>query len=131
MKKHGILNSSIGKILCDLGHTDQITISDCGLPVSDNVEKIDVSLDFNVPKFIDVLKIVTEEMKVEKIILAEEIKMHNPEVLSEIERLLPEVEVEWVTHEHFKELTHNSKCVIRTGEATPYANIILQSGVIF
>ena len=31
----------------------------------------------------------------------------------------------------FKQLTKHAKVIIRTGEATPYANIILQSGVIF
>ena len=41
MKKHGILNSSISKVLADLGHTDQIIIADCGLPIPDHVKKID------------------------------------------------------------------------------------------
>ncbi|RIO78192.1 D-ribose pyranase, partial [Staphylococcus haemolyticus] len=40
-------------------------------------------------------------------------------------------ELEQVNHETFKALTKNAKAIIRTGEATPYANIILQSGVIF
>ena len=42
MKKNGILNSEISKVLSDLGHTDFICIGDCGLPVPDNVKKIDL-----------------------------------------------------------------------------------------
>jgi D-ribose pyranase len=36
-----------------------------------------------------------------------------------------------VTHAQLKELSRNARAVIRTGEATPYANVILYSGVIF
>jgi len=41
------------------------------------------------------------------------------------------VETQFVSHSQLKELTKNCKAVIRTGETTPYANIILQSGCIF
>jgi len=72
-------------------------------------------------------------MKVEKIVLAEEIKEKNPTVLSEIQAYFAgaEVEVEFVSHVELKARTHDCKAVIRTGETTPYANIILQSGCIF
>lgn len=132
MKKHGILNSDISKVLADLGHTDQITIGDCGLPVPSYVKKIDVSLSQGFPKFIEVLKVVLEDMKIEKVILAEEIKQNNATQLEEIELLLEdEIEIEFVSHEEFKQQTQQSKAVIRTGEITPYSNIILQSNVTF
>ncbi len=132
MKKHGILNSEISKVLADLGHTDQITIGDCGLPVPGNVKKIDVSLSQGFPKFIEVLKVVLEDMKIEKVILAEEIKQNNTTQLEAIELLLEEgIEIEFVSHEKFKQQTQQSKAVIRTGEITPYSNVILQSNVTF
>ncbi|OFK58859.1 D-ribose pyranase [Globicatella sp. HMSC072A10] len=132
MKKHGILNSEISKVLADLGHTDQITIGDCGLPVPSNVKKIDVSLSQGFPKFIEVLKVVLEDMKIEKVILAEEIKKENANQLEAIKLLLEDdVEIEFVSHEDFKQQTQESKAVIRTGEITPYSNIILQSNVTF
>ena len=131
MKKNGILNSEISKVLSYMGHTDEICIGDCGLPIPENVKRIDLSLEVGNPKFMDVLKVVSRDMKIEKIILAIEIKEHNKKVLEEIKELLKDVTIEFITHENFKERTKNSKCVIRTGEATPYANIILSSGVIF
>lgn len=132
MKKHGILNSEISKVLADLGHTDQITIGDCGLPVPSNVKKIDVSLSQGFPKFIEVLKVVLEDMKIEKVILAEEIKKENANQLEAIKlHLEDDVEIEFVSHEDFKQQTQESKAVIRTGEITPYSNIILQSNVTF
>lgn len=133
MKKKGILNSDISRVLSYMGHTDWIAIGDCGLPIPDEVERIDLSLCFGEPAFIRTLEIVIEDMKVEKIILAEEIKTQNPEVLSQINELFAgqNVEVEFVSHVELKKKTKECKAIIRTGETTPYANIILQSGCIF
>ncbi len=133
MKRAGILNSDISRVLSYLGHTDQICIGDCGLPIPDEVERIDLALKFGVPSFMETLETVVNDMKVEKIILAEEIKTQNPKVLGEIEELFAgqNIEVEFVTHVELKALTRDSKAVIRTGETTPYANVILQAGCIF
>lgn len=133
MKKNGILNSEISRILSYMGHTDCIAVGDCGLPVPDETERIDLALAFGIPTFMQTLKVVADDMKIEKIILAEEIKENNPEILHEIEELFKDsnVETEFVSHSQLKELTKNCKAVIRTGETTPYANIILQSGCIF
>lgn len=133
MKKAGILNSDISRVLSYMGHTDWICVGDCGLPIPDEVERIDLALKFGVPTFMDTLKVVAEDMKIEKIILTEEIKEQNPKVLGEIEELFKgsNIEVEYVSHVELKEKTKNCKAVIRTGETTPYANVILQSGCIF
>lgn len=133
MKRTGILNSDISRVLSYMGHTDCICIGDCGLPIPDEVERIDLALKFGVPTFMDTLKVVAEDMKIEKIVLAEEIKTQNPQVLSEVEALFAgqDIEVEFVSHTELKAQTNECKAVIRTGETTPYANIILQSGCIF
>ena len=133
MKKAGILNSDISRVLSYLGHTDTICIGDCGLPIPDAVERIDLALCFGEPTFMRTLEIVAADMKIEKIVLAEEIKTQNPKVLGEIEALFAgqAVEVEFVSHTELKKLTCDCRAVIRTGETTPYANIILQSGCIF
>ena len=133
MKRHGILNSDISRVLSYMGHTDRIGIGDCGLPIPDETERIDLAVKFGVPTFMDVLKAVGDDMKIEKIVLAEEIKENNPKVLAEINEYFAgkEIEVEFVSHVGLKEMTKECKAVIRTGETTPYANIILQSGCIF
>lgn len=133
MKKAGILNSDISRVLSYLGHTDCICIGDCGLPIPDDVERIDLSLCFGEPTFMRTLEIVAGDMKIEKIVLATEIKEQNKEVLGQIEKLFEgqNIEVEFVPHAALKAQTNNCKAVIRTGETTPYANIILQAGCIF
>lgn len=136
MKKHGILNSDIARVLTYMGHTDRICIGDCGLPIPDETERIDLALRFGEPSFLDVLKEVGADMKIEKIILAEEIKEQNPEQLQAIQEYFSSQEggapeLEYVSHVELKALTGECKAVIRTGETTPYSNIILQSGCIF
>lgn len=133
MKRAGILNSDISRVLSYMGHTDLICVGDCGLPIPDEVERIDLALKFGVPTFMETLETVVNDMKVEKIVLAEEIKTQNPKVLAEIEALFAgqNIEVEFVSHVELKTLTRDCKAVIRTGETTPYANIVLQSGCIF
>ncbi|MGN2340778.1 D-ribose pyranase [Streptococcus dysgalactiae] len=130
MKKHGILNSHLAKLADDLGHTDRVCIGDLGLPVPDGVAKIDLSLKPGQPNFQDVLAVYLEHVLVEKVILAEEIKSQNPKQLEDLlARLDSSVIVEYVSHEDLKALTKSTKAVVRTGENTPYSNVILQSGV--
>lgn len=133
MKKQGILNSDISRVLSYLGHTDTIAIGDCGLPIPDETERIDLALAFGVPTFMQTLEIIAQDMKIEKIILAEEIKTNNPDVLQQVKELFDnqEIEIEYVSHIELKECTKQCKAVIRTGETTPYANVILQAGCIF
>ncbi|MDD7464229.1 MAG: D-ribose pyranase [Anaerococcus sp.] len=130
MKLNGILNSEIAKGLADLGHTDLIAIGDCGLPIDED-KKIDISLKLGFPSFIEVLEEVLKDFSVEKYILASEIKDNNKDQEDRIKELLPGVDSEYISHEEFKERLKDVKFVIRTGENTPYSNIILQSKNIF
>lgn len=131
MKINGILNSEISSVLSYMGHMDEICIADCGLPIPENVKRVDLSLELGKPSFIEVLEIVAKDIKIEKIILAEEIRENNEKILQEILHKFKDIEIQFISHSDFKNRTKNSKCIIRTGEATPYANIILSSGVIF
>ncbi|SET35959.1 ribose transport protein RbsD [[Clostridium] aminophilum] len=136
MKRNGILNADISRVLSYMGHTDTICIGDCGLPIPEEVERIDLALKFGEPKFIDVLEEVLKDMKVEKIVLAEEIRDQNPEQLEAIRNLFERYEkgfdaIEFVPHAELKRQTLDCRAVIRSGETTPYSNIILQSGCIF
>lgn len=131
MKKNGILNSEIAKVLADLRHTDYIVIGDAGLPVPEGVKQIDLALVLGTPSFMQVLQVIHSEMVVEACVVASEIKKDNPQILAGINGLYPDIELEDVSHEEFKELTKKAKVIIRTGEATPYANIMLQSACLF
>lgn len=130
MKENGILNSEISKRLSDLGHTDLIAVGDCGLPI-DPDKKIDLALKLGEPKFIDVLEVLLEDFGCEQYILASEIKKENPDQEVAIKNLLKDVPSDYINHEDFKKKLDDVKFVIRTGENTPYSNIILKSKNIF
>ena len=133
MQRGGILNSHIAKVVADLGHTDRICIADCGLPVPDDVLKIDLAVDFGQPSYKEVLDMILANVCCESIIIASEMKIENKDVydytMAAIEPL--GCKVDMYMHEDLKRITADCKCVIRTGEDTPYANVILQSGCIF
>ncbi|ARD48897.1 D-ribose pyranase [Sporosarcina sp. P37] len=129
MKKHGMINREIAAVLAKMGHTDQLTIADCGLPIPEGVPCIDLSYTLGKPGFTEILFEILEDFQAEKVYIAGEMKLENPHVYSEINQL--ECPVAELTHEQLKEQSRQSKVIIRTGEATPYANIIVQSGVIF
>lgn len=133
MKKNGILNSEISKVLADLGHTDELIIADCGLPIPEGVRKIDLALTMGTPGFMDVMDAVVNDMKVEHIILAEEIREKNQAIHEQIiSKMVKEgAGTSYLTHEAFKKRSAKAKAIIRTGEITPYANVILQAGVLF
>ena len=129
MKKHGILNRELAGRFAKLGHTDQIVIADCGLPIPDDVPCIDLSYKLGEPSFLTMLEVVLDDLVVESAVLAEEIKTKNAELSKTLTNTL--ANISYVSHEEFKRLTKNAKFIIRTGETTPYANVILQCGVIF
>ena len=131
MKKTSLLHSDLSYIIATLGHLDSLVIADAGLPIPAGTERIDLALTKGVPGAIQTLKVVLEEMQVERIILAEEGKDHNPTFLAEVKELLPNVPVEFVSHADFKARTEDARAVVRTGEFSPYANVILVSGVVF
>lgn len=131
MKKSGILNREIAAVLARLGHTDTIVIADCGLPVMDNVQCIDLSITLGVPSFKSVLQAVVDDMEVETMTMATEVKNENDRLLERVKIAYQDIPIEYVSHEALKAAIPKAKAVIRTGEATPYANVILHAGVIF
>ncbi|MCX8722077.1 MULTISPECIES: D-ribose pyranase [Lactobacillus] len=131
MKKTGILNSDISRVVANMGHMDWLGIGDAGTPVPPETEKIDLAVKAGLPSFSVVLEEILKELSVQKIYVAEEIKSQNPEQLKNIIKILPNVEIEFIPHSQLKKNLTRAKAFIRTGEETPYSNVILESGVIF
>ena len=131
MKKIGILNQPISSVVAGMGHMDTLVIADAGLPIPPETQRIDLALTEGIPTFLDTLDAVLAEMHVERAIVAEEMLEVSPELYSAVKDLLDEVPIETVTHLILKEQTRSARAVIRTGEFTPYANVILVAGVVF
>lgn len=131
MKKIGILNREISAVIAGMGHKDAIVIADAGLPIPENVRRIDLALEKNLPRFLDTVRVILKELQVEEAILSSEMQKKSPEMRKALLDLLGQVPITEIPHEEFKTLVGKSKAVVRTGEFTPYANVILIGGVIF
>jgi D-ribose pyranase len=129
MKKNGILNPQLNRVISEMGHGDILIIADAGLPIPQEIERIDLALKSGIPSFAEVLQAVLFELKVEEAYVAKEIKEKNPQTLNLVSSLIGEVK--FITHEELKELSKQARAIVRTGECSPYANIILISGVTF
>lgn len=128
MKKIGIINSQISAVIGSLGHNDTLAIVDAGYPIPPSTQRIDLALEKGVPGFLQTLHVVLQELYVERIILAEEIKQYSPHILEGIQKELPDAPIEFVPHTAFKQTAPSCRAIIRTGEFTPFSNIILVAG---
>ncbi len=131
MKLGGVLNHRLAMVIAEMGHTDGLTVADAGLPVPLAVERIDLAVSPGIPSVAQVLEAIASELRAEEIVIAREAFDRNPDLLRTIERYFPGVPVVAVPHVEFKQQTQQTRAVVRTGECTPYANVILRSGVIF
>ena len=129
MKRAGILNAGLSRRLALLGHTDTVVVADCGLPQPPGVPVVDLALVFGVPTFEQVLRALAAELVVESTVVAAEAGERNPDVVRLVESLFGAAER--VAHEQFKQLTAGARLLVRTGEASPYANVVLRCGVPF
>ncbi len=129
MKKGGIINSLLAGSLARLGHTDRLVVCDAGLPVPPGPEVVDLAFRFGVPSFEAVLSGLLDELVVEGATAAEEVRSRNPGVHELLVSRFPELEL--VSHGELKREVAAARLVVRTGEATPFANVILRCGVPF
>lgn len=129
MKKEGIINAQLSYCLARLGHTDLLLVCDAGLPIPPGPDVVDLAFRFGVPSFETVLIGLLDELVVEGAVAAEEVKDRNPDVYQLLGSRLPAPDL--VSHEELKRLSSSVRLVVRTGEATPYANVILRCGVPF
>ena len=131
MKKKGILNSELCNLIGSLGHQDTIIISDAGLPIPKGVQRIDLALKPNSLPLLEVLEAVLDELIVEKAVMAEESIKVSPKINKEIKKLLNTIPLETIPHKELLAKTEKCKAIIRTGEFTPYANLVLICGCAY
>ncbi|GAA3105058.1 D-ribose pyranase [Streptomyces echinatus] len=129
MKKAGILNRRLAGALAGLGHGDGVLVCDVGMPVPDGPRLVDLAFRAGVPSFAEVLDGLLAELVVEGATAAEEVRAANPAATELLEGRFPGLAL--VPHERLKELSAGARLIVRTGEARPYANVLLRCGVFF
>lgn len=128
MIQNGILNLAVASLLRRVRHTNTLAIADRGFPSWSDVETIDLSLVDDVPTVLQVLGAILADFKIGKAWIAEEFLAENDEPVQRVfyEALSP-VELLHEPHVDFKRRILACVGLIRTGDTTQYANIVLES----
>ncbi|MFD5026516.1 D-ribose pyranase [Streptomyces sp. NPDC058373] len=129
MKRSGILNRHLAGALAELGHGDELLVCDAGMPIPPGPRVVDLAFRAGVPSFAEVLDGLLAELVVEGATAAEEVRAASPGTAGLLADRLSALE--YVSHEELKSRTARVRLVVRTGEATPYANVSLRCGVFF
>lgn len=129
MKKSGILNRHLAGAVAELGHGDGVLICDVGMPIPAGPRVVDLAFRAGIPSFAEVLDGLLDELVVEGATAAYEVRDANPRAARLLDERLPSLEL--VSHAQLKALSTGARLVVRTGEAHPYANVLLRCGVFF
>lgn len=129
MKRAGILNRRLSGALAELGHGHGVLVCDAGMPIPDGPRVVDLAFIAGVPSFAEILDGLLAELVVEGATAAEEVRAANTAAAALLEDRFPDLAL--VPHERLKELSAGARLIVRTGEARPYANVLLRCGVFF
>lgn len=127
MRVNGLWHAELVELIVSLRHHDTLVIADAGLPAPAHVRTIDLGWRRGEPRVLPVLDAVLGELVVESATVATEAS--EPFVGHLQARL--DGPIERTAHETFKARCAEARAVVRTGDDTPYANVILHAGVPF
>ncbi len=132
MKRNLLLNAELSHLIATMGHGDMLVLGDAGLPIPTGInapQRIDLAVCPGTPRLQDVLRAVLSELQVQSTVIATEALDANkpPAWYTDQLSLMPKT----VSHEEFKKICGSARAMVRTGECTAYANIVLVSGVTF
>jgi D-ribose pyranase len=127
----GLLHAELLDVIAALGHGQTLVIADAGLPIPPGTRRIDLAVRRGSPAFLDVLGVVLEAGVFEGGVIASELLTAGPLLAEQIRACLAGAALGTVSHDELKRLAGDAVAVVRTGEFTPYANIVLRAGVSF
>jgi D-ribose pyranase len=128
MLKTGILNPHINSLLSRVRHTNTLVIADRGFPFWPQIETVDISLADDLPKVLDVLRAIRGNFTIGKAFMAEEFRGANTaKTRHAFELALDGIPLAYEPHIDFKKRVPLAIGLIRTGDTTQYANMILES----
>jgi len=128
MLKTGILNPQINSLLSRVRHTNTLVIADRGFPFWPMIETVDISVVDDLPTVLQLLKAVRPNFQIGKAWMAQEfLKSNSAKTRSAFAEALRGIELKHEPHVEFKKRIPHAIGLIRTGDTTQYANIVLES----
>jgi D-ribose pyranase len=128
MLKSGILNPAINSLLSRVRHTNTLVIADRGFPFWPQIETIDISLVDDIPRVLDVLIAIRGNFIVGRAFAAQQFLAENtPDTASALENALLGIPITFEPHDDLKKRVPKAIGLIRTGDTTQYANLVIES----
>jgi D-ribose pyranase len=129
MIRQGILNPLINSLLCRVRHTNMLVIADRGFPHWPEIETVDISLVDGIPTVLQVLEAIRPNFDIVQIYMAREFREENtPEVQERFAKATAGIALVFEPYAEMKKRVPQAMGLIRTGDATQYANMVLVSG---
>ena len=128
MLKTGILNPALNSLLSRVRHTNTLVIADRGFPFWPTIETIDLSLVDGVPTVNQVLEAIRANFVIGKVYAAQEFTSVNTvAAVDALKARLGTIPLQFEPHVEFKKRVPLAIGLVRTGDTTQYANLILES----
>jgi D-ribose pyranase len=128
MLKTGILNPQLNSLLSRVRHTNTLVISDRGFPFWPLIETVDISVVDDLPTVLQVVAALRPNFQIGKAWMAQEfLKQNSAKTRTAFEEALSGIDLTLESHIEFKKRIPHAIGLIRTGDTTQYANIILES----
>lgn len=128
MLKSGILNPALNSLLSRVRHTNTLVIADRGFPFWPTIETVDLALVDDVPTVLQVLAALRPNFQIGRAWMAKEFLAHNDaRTRRAFAQALDGIVVRHEPHGRFKQRVPHAIGLIRTGDTTQYANLILES----
>lgn len=127
MKRQRVINQPLSEALAGLGHGDTFLLCDAGFPIPNHMKRIDLALYFGIPNMKQSLKAILDEIIVQKVVIAEEMKNLNGEGRDFVKSTFKNQELVEVSQETLVKLAQNAKFIVRCGEVGYYSNILMEA----
>jgi D-ribose pyranase len=128
MLKHGILNPAVNSLLSRVRHTNALVIADRGFPFWPQIETVDLSLVDDIPTVLQVLAAIRPNFGIGQAYMAGEFRVHNTaRTRRAFDSALAGIPVAFEPHVEFKRRVPHAIGLLRTGDTTQYANLVLVS----
>lgn len=127
MRSSVLIHPGLLQLLASLGHTDEVLVCDAGFPIPAHVPRIDLAYRPGGAPFLDVLATVVASVHIEESAIASEASAELGQSIDQI--VTPPARR--IPHASLKTRSQDCRGAIRTGEYTPYANVLLTIGVAF
>lgn len=132
MKKGRILHRDLNNLIGNAAHGDIIIVSDAGLAIPQNIWRIELAIERDLPDVAGILKLINEELIVEKVAITAECKENNAPHYNDVVNIYKDMPVmmEIIPHEKLiTDLLPRAKAVVRTGSFCPYGNVVIYPGI--